>query len=80
MSTKLPPQTRGWAYLTSFRMTLHRIYRYAGARRSFASAACTAPAGFPGAVFPFAKATYGFDDLPPIAAAGGEADATAQQE
>jgi hypothetical protein len=60
MSTRLPASARGWAYLTRFQMTLHRIYRYAGRRRSFVSAACSAPAGFPGAVFPFAKATYGF--------------------
>lgn len=60
MSTALPAAARGWAYLTSFQMTLHRVYRYAGAVRSFVSAACSAPAGFPGAVFPFAKATYGF--------------------
>jgi hypothetical protein len=57
MSTQLPVPTRSWAYLTSFQMTLHRIYRYRGAERSFVSAACSAPAGFPGAVFPFAKAT-----------------------
>lgn len=60
MSTTLPRQARSWAHLTSFQMTLHRIYRHAGASRSFLSAACAAPAGFPGAVFPFAKATYGF--------------------
>jgi hypothetical protein len=60
MSTRLPESADGWAYLTSFEMTLHRTYRYAGAERSFLSAACAAPAGFPGAVFPFAKATYGF--------------------
>jgi hypothetical protein len=62
MSTELPQATRGWAYLTGFQMTLHRVYRHAGAQRSFVSAACSAPAGFPGAVFPFAKATYGFAD------------------
>jgi hypothetical protein len=60
MSTKLPPQTRSWAYLTSFRMTVGRRYRQAGKARAYVSAACAAPAGFPGAVFPFAKATYGF--------------------
>ncbi|HEX3737274.1 MAG TPA: hypothetical protein VHV53_06995 [Solirubrobacterales bacterium] len=60
LSTQLPASADGWAYLTGFEMTLHRIYRYAGARRSFLSAACSAPEGFPGAVFPFAKATYGF--------------------
>jgi hypothetical protein len=62
MSTSLPPSARGWAYLTHFDMTLERTYTYRGRARSYISAACSAPAGFPGAVFPFAKATYGFDD------------------
>jgi hypothetical protein len=62
MSTTLPEAARNWAYLTHFDMTLKRQYRYRGKGRSYVSAACAAPAGFPGAVFPFAKATYGFDD------------------
>ncbi len=62
MSTSLPPSARGWAYLTHFDMTLRRSYSYGGKTRSYVSAACAAPAGFPGAVFPFARATYGFDD------------------
>lgn len=41
-------------------MTLRRTYSYRGARHSFVSAACTAPAGFDSALFPFAKAIYGF--------------------
>jgi len=61
MKTTLPKRAWGWAYLTHFSMTLHRVYRQGGRRRSLLSAACSAPAGFPGAVFPFAKATYGFD-------------------
>jgi hypothetical protein len=36
-------------------MTLHRTYDYRGKRRSYVSAACTA-------LFPFARATYSFDD------------------
>lgn len=60
MSTVLPPSARGWAYLTHFDMTLKRRYRYRGKARSFVSAACGAPPGFPGAVFPLAKARYGF--------------------
>lgn len=60
MSTRLPPQAQGWAYLSHFDMTLDRQYRYRGKGRSYISAACSAPAGFPGAVFPFAKANYGF--------------------
>lgn len=60
MTTTLPAAARGWAYLSHFDMRLHRTYRHGGASRSYVSAACGAPAGFPGAVFPFAKATYGF--------------------
>lgn len=62
LKTTLPRQARGWAYLTHFDMTLDRQYRYRGKRRSYVSASCAAPAGFPGALFPFAKATYGFDN------------------
>ncbi len=62
LSTTLPESALGWAYLTHFEMTLDRQYRYRGKARSYVSAACAAPAGFPGAVFPFAKASYGFDD------------------
>ena len=60
MATRLPASAQGWAYLTHFDMTLDRRYRYRGRARSYVSAACAAPAGFPGAVFPLAKATYGF--------------------
>jgi hypothetical protein len=62
MSTTLPHGAQGWAYLTHFDMTLHRNYTYRGQRRSYVSAACRAPAGFDTALFPFARATYGFDD------------------
>ena len=62
MSTTLPPSAQSWAYLIHFDMTLHRIYTYRGQKRSYVSAACAAPQGFPGALFPFARATYGFDD------------------
>jgi hypothetical protein len=60
MSTKLPHSAQGWAYLSHFDMTLDRRYRYRGKAHSYVSAACAAPAGFPGAVFPLAKANYGF--------------------
>lgn len=62
MSTTLPRSAQHWAYLTHFDMTLRRTYTYRGARHSYVSAACTAPDGFASAFFPFAKATYGFDD------------------
>jgi hypothetical protein len=62
MSTSLPASAQGWAYLSHFDMTLDRRYRYRGKAHSYVSAACAAPAGFPGAVFPLAKASYGFDN------------------
>lgn len=62
IETTLPDYAESWAYLTQFEMTLGRDYRYRGKRRSFVSASCAAPAGLPGAVFPFARATYEFSD------------------
>jgi hypothetical protein len=46
--------------VTGIDLTLRRTYAFAGQRRSYASAGCPAPKGFPGASFPFAKATYVF--------------------
>ncbi len=68
IETTLPPYAENWAYLTGFEMTLGRTYSYKGKERSYVSAACAAPKGFPGAIFPFGKATYTF--------AGGEAITT----
>lgn len=48
------------SYITAIEMTLHRTYTYKGKRRSYAEAGCPAPKGFPGASFPFAKASYSF--------------------
>ena len=62
MTTTLPKSAQAWAYLTHFDMTLRRIYEYGGKQRSYVSAACSAPAGFRSALFPFARATYGFAD------------------
>ena len=60
--TTLPAPARKWAYVTGFDMRLKRIYTYNGRRHSFVSAGCAAPVGFPGAVFPFAKASFEFAD------------------
>jgi len=60
ISTTLPKPARKWAYVTHFDMKLRRLYTYRGERHSFISASCAAPAGFPGAVYPFAKANFGF--------------------
>jgi hypothetical protein len=61
IKTTLPKPARSWAYVTHFDMRLRRIYTYHGQQHSFVSAGCAAPAGFPGAVYPFAQANFGFD-------------------
>ena len=49
-------------FTTDFDFRLGRRYRAAGKDRSFISAACPAPAGFPSAAFSLARATYTFED------------------
>jgi hypothetical protein len=60
ISTRLPRSARDWAYITHFDMKLQRRYTYRGRQRSFISASCAAPEGFPGTVYPFAEARYRF--------------------
>jgi hypothetical protein len=56
----LPQVTSNSGFITGLEMTLHRNYSYRGHRYSYLSAGCPAPAGFPGAVFPLARASFGF--------------------
>jgi hypothetical protein len=56
----VPAKTRRTAHITSFALRLHRIYMVDGERRSYLSAGCPAPAGFPSASFPLVRASYGF--------------------
>ncbi len=56
----LPSVTGSSAYITGLSLNLGRSFTYRGKRRSYLSASCPAPQGFPGAVFSFAKATFGF--------------------
>ncbi len=58
--TTLPAAARKWAYVTHFEMRLRRTYTYRGKRRSYISAGCAAPAGFPGAIYAFARGTFEF--------------------
>jgi hypothetical protein len=58
----LPPIASEYGYISAFSLALSRRYEANGQKRSFASASCPAPAGFPGASFPFAKASYAFAD------------------
>lgn len=60
IKTTLPKTARQWAYVTHFDMKLRRIYTYRGHRYSYVNAGCAAPEGFPGAIYPFAHANFGF--------------------
>lgn len=61
IETTLPAAAQRWAYVTGFNLRLRRTYMHQGEERSFVSAGCEAPEGFPGAVYPFAQARFGFD-------------------
>jgi hypothetical protein len=58
----LPATVNHYGYVKRISLSLHRNFTYRGRRRSYLSAACPAPAGFPGAVFPFARAAMVFAD------------------
>jgi hypothetical protein len=62
LAGSLPASLNRWGYLTRISLSLHRNFTYRGRQRSYLSAACEAPAGFPGAVFPFAHASMTFAD------------------
>jgi hypothetical protein len=62
LSAQLPRVAAAWGYVSGLSLTLWRTYRFHGHVHSYLSAGCPAPKGFPGAVFPFARASFGFDD------------------
>jgi hypothetical protein len=56
----LPEALGSWGYVTAIEMRLSRRYNYHGVHRSFISAGCPAPKGFPGAIFTLARASFIF--------------------
>lgn len=60
LSTRIPRIASDLGYVTDIDLTFGRRYRFEGRRRSFLSARCAAPAGFPGAIFAFAKGSFSF--------------------
>jgi hypothetical protein len=62
ITADLPPGLNSNGYLKSIFLQLERRYAFHGRQRSYLSAACSAPAGFTAASFPFAKSSMGFDD------------------
>jgi hypothetical protein len=59
-STHLHQLASDLGYVTDIGLTIGRTYRYEGQRHGFISASCAAPAGFPGAIYELAKATFDF--------------------
>jgi len=62
LSASLPEVTGNAAAITGLTLTLGRSFSSGGHRRSYVSAGCPAPAGFSAAVFPLARASFGFPD------------------
>jgi len=60
LSASFPEVTGNAGYVTGISLKLGKVFKAAGKTHSFLSASCPAPKGFPGASFPFAKATLSF--------------------
>lgn len=59
-TTHIPRIASDKGYVTDIDLSIGRTYHYKGVQRSFISASCAAPAGFPGAFYELAKATFAF--------------------
>jgi len=66
LEASLPQATGDWGFVTGLRMNLRRTFDYRGKGRSYLSAGCPAPAGFPSAVFPLARTTFDFAGGPTL--------------
>jgi DNA-binding beta-propeller fold protein YncE len=62
LTASLPEALGNWGYVTAIEMRLFRRYAVDGERRSYLSAGCPAPEGFPGAIFTLARTSFGFAD------------------
>jgi hypothetical protein len=61
LHASLPRVTGEWGYVTGLNLKLGRTYSAHGRRRSFLSAGCPAPEGFPGALFPLVRSSFSFE-------------------
>jgi hypothetical protein len=62
LRARIPKLGGGFGSITQIALTLGRRYSLAGKRRSYLSAACSAPPGFNSAIFSFARANFRFED------------------
>jgi hypothetical protein len=61
LRTRIPKLANGFGSITHIDLSLGRRWTFGGKRRSYLSAACSAPVGFTAAPFPFAKARFRFE-------------------
>jgi hypothetical protein len=66
LKATLPPVESGSGYITGIFLSLGKTFTVHGERHSYFSASCPAPKGFSKAVFPFAKASVGFQGGPTL--------------
>lgn len=62
LSATLPARLNHSGYLKKISLTLRRTFAYRGQKHSYLSAACSAPAGFTSATFPFSRVSMTFAD------------------
>jgi hypothetical protein len=62
LAANIPTLAGGLGSVTELDLKIGRTYTYRGQSRSYISASCAAPPGFPGAVFTFAKGSFYFVD------------------
>ena len=60
LKASFPEVTGNAGYITGISLDLGKEFKAHGKTSSYLSASCPAPKGFPGATFPFAKATLAF--------------------
>lgn len=61
LRTRIPKLANGFGSITRIELTLGRRWSFAGKRRSYLSAVCSAPLGFTKVPFPFARASFRFE-------------------
>lgn len=61
LTASLPQVTSKWGYVTGISMRLGKTFTSHGKRRSFLSAGCPAPKGFPGATFSLSRTSFAFE-------------------
>jgi hypothetical protein len=62
LTGNLPDAVNHYGFVAGISLRLFRRFAVDGQQRSYLSAACAAPSGFPSAVFPFARASMSFAD------------------